>query len=99
MYAEPEATTMSMAILSYNVIIIIIVVISVVILFTFNFVIVCVCFYRKHKRSSKTSDVKDDDVQLSHPTEPMYETVTGSATVTVDLKMTENVAYATVSSR
>ena len=87
-----------MAILSYNIIIIIIVVISIVVLFTFNFVIVCICFYLKYNQSSKASDVKADDVQLSQPTQPMYETVMGSTTATVDLKMTENVAYATVSS-
>ena len=86
---------MLIAMLSYNVI----VVISVVVLF-FNFVIVCVCFYMKYKQSSKTSDFKAGDVQLSQPiaTQPTYETVTGSVIVTVDLKMTENVAYATTRS-
>ena len=97
-HAESETTTMSMATQSYNLIIVVIVVISVVVLFTFNFVIVCVCFYLKYKQLSKPSDIKgtSGDVQLSQSTQPTYETVMGSATVAVELKMTENVAYATI---
>jgi hypothetical protein len=61
------------------------------------------CCY-KHKRSSKTSldgKTRSEDTQSSQPTPqvqpgPEYETVMECTTVTVDLEMTENVAYAPV---
>ena len=75
--------------LNYNVIIIVIVVIFLIIFLIFNCVVACVCFY---KQSSKTSN----DILSSQPIQPMYETVMGCTTV--DLEMTENVAYAPVCS-
>ena len=83
---------------SYSVIIITSVVISVVVLFTLSLVIiVCTCLCCKHKWSSKASpDDKTGDGQSSQPTQPVpvYETVMESTTV--DLEMTENVAYAPI---
>ena len=74
------------------------VVISAVVLFTISLVIiVCTCLCCKYKRSSRASpDGKTVDTQLSQPTQPVpvYETVMESTTV--DLEMTENVAYAPI---
>ena len=89
---------MILEIQNYTVTIIITVVISVIVLFIIILVIiVCTCLCCKYKRSSKaTPDGKTVDIQSSQPTQPMpvYETVMESATV--DLEITENVAYAPV---
>ena len=74
--------------LNYNIILIAIVVSSVVFLFIFNFVVVCICFY---KLSSKTS-TGNAHMQPAQPV--YYETVMECNTV--ELKMTENVAYAPI---
>ena len=83
---------------NYTVTIIITVVISVAVLFTIILVIiVCTCLCCKYKRSSKASlDGKTVDTQSNQPTQPVpvYETVMESTTV--DLEMTENVAYAPI---
>ena len=89
---------MILALESYSVIIITSVVISVVVIFIISLVIiVCICLCCKQKWSSKASpDGKTVDTQSNQPTQPVpvYETVMESATV--DLEMTENVAYAPI---
>ena len=79
------------------IIIIVIVVVSVAVLFTFILVIIVslyLCY--KYKLSSKTSPDGKTVPQSSQSMQPgpVYETVMESTTV--DLEMTENVAYAPV---
>ena len=64
---------------------------------------ICLCY--KHKRSStkaspdgKTGHRGDTQPRRGQP-DPEYETVVDCTTATVDLEMTENVAYAPVHTR
>ena len=91
---EEKATTVTVSTLSF---IITIMVSSVVILFIFNIVIACIF---KCKKPVKSSDTSRYDVQFrsQQPTSTIYDTGdTVSATIQeTDLRMTENVAYASV---
>ena len=67
-------------------------------------IIVCICLCYKYKRSSKASpDGKtgrgDTQSRQAQPAGPEYETVMDCTAATVDLEMTENVAYAPVHTR
>ena len=87
---------MTTTVLNCSVIIIVIVVIFLIIFLSYNCVVVCVCFYLKYKQSPKISNGNMGDVLSSQPTQPIYETSMGCATV--DLEMSENVAYAPIHS-
>ena len=83
---------MPYSLVSYAVTIIITVIISVAVLFTIILVIiVCICLHYKYKQSSQ-----DGKIVANQPTQPVpvYETV--MECTTVDLEMTENVAYAPI---
>ena len=63
--------------------------------------IICICLCYKHKRSSKASpDAKTECRGDTQPRQaqsgPEYATVMDCTAATVDLEMTENVAYAPV---